>query len=168
MKVLRAGKYTPPFGWCDACGEYFTLDHLHFDQSERKLIRVSGKSLYEKGYDDGFQGKPAQMTDALYDMGWEDGYADFQAGVENPNYRPVDPDYALMHEAPEGFEWAGEKRTPGPGDIYLTKNGNPKFQKTVRKNNQTRHLLRIRGDWTCQCHYGPYYKKNCTVHKWDK
>jgi hypothetical protein len=132
--------------------------------------------MYEQGYDDGFSGKPAGSTDALYDMGWEDGFADREAGVENPNYRPVDPDYIYMHEAPDGFEWAGEKRTPGPGDIYLTKNGNPKFQKEVRKNSQTRHLLRI-VDGACQCgawrttsayRTPPYIKKSCKVHRWDK
>lgn len=129
------------------------------------------KSIYEEGYDDGFAGKAARLpNDALYNMGWEDGYSDNQSGVENPNYRPVDPDYAMMHEAPEGFEWTGEKRTPGPGDIYLTKNGNPKFQKVVRKNNQTRHLLRPMAE-ACACPKGfsdSYYRRRCKVHKWDK
>jgi hypothetical protein len=96
-------------------------------------------SPYEIGYREGKAGKhpdPIITTQDEYMLGWEDGAADYA------NIRPVDDLYYKANEAPSGFEWTGEKRTPEPGDYYLSKNGNAILCEKVRGNNQKRHILK--------------------------
>lgn len=112
-------------------------------------------SDYELGYNDGNEGKRVDM----YLSGNEDymtGYTDGEGqreldGLQN-NYRPVDEEYALLGDPPAGFNWAYDKRTPEPGDYYLSKGGNANLAKKVRGNAQTRHILIPEGK--CNCHKG--------------
>jgi len=93
--------------------------------------------LYEQGYQDGKNGKAANAShvhDTNYQMGYEDGKGD-------RSNRPVESEFAEMNEPPVGFVFTGEKRTPEPGEWYLSKNGNAIMAKKVRGNNQTRHIL---------------------------
>jgi len=95
--------------------------------------------LYEMGYNDGKAGKAANASfvhDKNYEMGFLDGEGD------RSHNRPVDPQFVEFNEAPVGFEFTGEKRVARPGEWYLTKNGNASRQVGVRKNEQTRHILR--------------------------
>lgn len=95
--------------------------------------------LYEMGYKDGKEGKsanPSHVHDDNYEMGFKDGEGD------RARNRAVDPQYTVFNEAPVGFEFTGQKRVANPGEWYLTKNGNAKRQVGVRKNEQTRHILK--------------------------
>lgn len=94
--------------------------------------------LYELGYNDGKGGKaasPSYVDDPNYALGYEDGKGDADAA------RPVAENFVDHNDPPEGFAFTGEKRTPEPGEYYLSKNGNAIQAKRERKNNQTRHIL---------------------------
>lgn len=94
--------------------------------------------LYDLGYEDGKGGKASNASyviDKHYSMGYEDGRGDFAAE------KPVAEDFPEYNNPPDGFVFTGEKRTPEPGEYYLTKNGNAKLADKVRGNNQTRHIL---------------------------
>lgn len=103
---------------------------------------------YEEGYRDGFNGHPKSTTfvGESYDLGYSDGVGDAALQVrvefESEAARPVDDLYYELNAPPEGFVWTGEKRTPVPGDWYLSKNGNGIECVKVRGNNQKRHILR--------------------------
>jgi hypothetical protein len=93
--------------------------------------------LYQMGYDDAKAGKAANASyvhEEHYQMGYEDGRGDRAA-------RPVGDNYTELNDPPEGFVFTGEKRTPDPGEWYLSKNGNAIRAKKVRGNNQTRYIL---------------------------
>lgn len=102
------------------------------------------KTSYELGYEDGLEGLAQSIyyrNDDEYEAGYVDGTGDRERDQLAKSVRPVDPEAALG-DPPWGFEFTGEKRVAGPGEYYLTKNGNAKKQVGVRKNNQTRHILR--------------------------
>lgn len=99
---------------------------------------------YQFGYEDG---KAGRMSDPMfhqyddYELGYVDGQGDKDMLDIAKAARPVDPERALG-DPPSGFEWTGEKKTPSPGEYYLTKNGNAKLADKVRGNAQTRHILK--------------------------
>lgn len=98
---------------------------------------MTPEQLYKLGYEDGKAGKAAAVAhvhDVNYSMGYEDGKGDRET-------RPVSEDYFDYNDPPVGFVFTGEKRTPEPGEWYLSKNGNAIQSKKVRGNNQTRHIL---------------------------
>lgn len=103
------------------------------------------ETLYERGYNDGLNGRPPA------DAGLDDYWAGYQDGMgdrtinEEVQVRPVDDDWYAVNSPPTDFDWAGEKRTPGAGDFYLSKNGNPNFAWRERKNAQKRHILVVKG-----------------------
>jgi hypothetical protein len=99
-----------------------TIDNEMYERGFSHAKRWSFPSRYYKGNED-------------YMAGWNDGK---DAGGN----RPVDDEYVVMADPPHGYEWTGEKRVPEPGDYYLSKGGNATLAKKVRKNNQTRHILR--------------------------
>lgn len=93
--------------------------------------------LYQMGYDDAKAGRAANASNVdeeNYKMGYEDGRGDLDA-------RPVGDNYTELNDPPVGFVFTGEKRTPDPGEWYVSKNGNAIQAKKVRKNNQTRYIL---------------------------
>lgn len=122
---------------------------------------------YNEGYKDGYASKE---PDYLYDMeesylqGYEDGKGTKQLDNLADSFRPVDPEYALLGNPPEGFAWANEKRTPNPGDYYLTKAGGVKLSSSVRKNAQTRHILTPLVKCTCSLGGGWGRKAGCSLH----
>lgn len=94
--------------------------------------------LYQMGYDDAKAGKAAEASfvhDENYELGYTDGKGDV---VMN---KPVSAAFDEFNDPPVGFAFTGEKRTPEPGEYYLSKNGNAIQAKKVRGNNQTRHIL---------------------------
>lgn len=95
--------------------------------------------LYEKGYNDAMASRSANaayINLTEYKQGYEDGTGDKEYK------KPIGEFYDELNKAPVGFEFIGEKRVAQPGEYYLTKNGNAKRQEGVRRNNQTRHILR--------------------------
>lgn len=101
--------------------------------------KMTPDKLYEMGYEDGRAGKTASATyisDSNYAMGFEDGRGD--ADIE----KPVSDKFTEFNDAPEGFEFTGEKRVPEPYEFYLSKGGSATFLRRERKNNQTRHILK--------------------------
>jgi hypothetical protein len=98
---------------------------------------MTPEQLYQLGYDDGKAGKAANVAhvhEDNYEMGYQDGKGDRDA-------RPVADEYFDRTDPPVGFTFTGEKRTPEPGEWYVSKNGNAIQAKKVRGNNQTRHIL---------------------------
>jgi hypothetical protein len=99
---------------------------------------------YAWGYTDAKMGNrrdPLHGNDEEYELGYLDGLGDKMNQDLAAAVRPVDDERALG-DPPLGFEWTGEKKTPEPGEYYLTKNGNAKLAEKVRGNAQTRHILR--------------------------
>ena len=101
---------------------------------------------YEAGYDDGRKWvtpTPSIWDDEdAYNMGYTDGFGDRNLEIAAASTRPVEEAFANLNDAPRGFAFTGEKRTPVPGDWYLSKNGNVVLATKVRGNAQTRHILR--------------------------
>lgn len=107
--------------------------------STPEWLSLTTDALYNAGYADGKSGKamePACMSKSAYKMGYEDGRGD--ASIEKPS----SDEFSVFNDAPEGFEYTGEKRVPMPYEFYLSKNGNATFLTRERKNSQKRHILR--------------------------
>lgn len=99
---------------------------------------------YEAGYEDGKAGLSPSIYythDDDYQTGYADGKGELELARLAEGRRYVD-DEAVLGNPPPGFEFTGERKTPEPGEYYLTKNGNAKLATKVRGNNQTRHILR--------------------------
>lgn len=113
--------------------------------SSKKGKTVSRESdFYQMGYNDGLYGVRKDLTfgrDESYELGYDDGYGEYLLDNSAASARAVD-DEAVLGEPPAGFEFTGERKTPEPGEYYLTKNGNAKLSMKVRGNAQTRHILR--------------------------
>jgi hypothetical protein len=112
--------------------------------------------LYQKGYDDGRNGKaasPAYVDDTNYSLGYEDGKGD------RARHHAVADDYDEQNAPPPGFAFTGEKRVPEPYEWYLSKAGNATYLERERRNAQTRHILT-----PDQCICGDYPKKKCGIH----
>ena len=102
---------------------------------------------YSLGYEDGKMGLQPNiyLNSDEYKLGYEDGYGEFMLKRQAEGHRYVD-DEAMLGDPPTGFVFSGEKRTPEPGDFYLTKNGGAKLSVSVRKNSQKRHILLLSSD----------------------
>lgn len=115
--------------YCDRCHDiYVTYEEP-----------MTPDALYNAGYEDGKAAKAMNaswMTDPNYTMGYNDGKGD--RTIE----RPVEELYTDFNDAPEGFEYTGEKRVAEPYEFYLSKGGSATFLERPRKNKQTRHILR--------------------------
>jgi|SRR5581483_5491325 len=117
---------------------------------------MTDDKFYIEGYAAGYrEERCAYPMHPDYTMGFEDGAGDKELGMspqhDIENVRPVDDDYYVLNPAPVGFAWAGVKRTPLPGDWYLSKGGNGNFSTKIRKNSQQRHILIPLEPLTCNC-----------------
>jgi hypothetical protein len=118
------------------------------------------------GYADGVNGVASNASfahDENYFLGYQDGKGDAESGVKATGTKSpfiVDNKYL---EAPEGYTFTGEKRTPQKGEIYLTKNGNAGVAKTDPKNGRERHML-VANDscWSADCGFARNHSGNCS------
>lgn len=77
----------------------------------------------------------------IFFQGFEDGKGDRETLALKENQSPyIAEEYMDIQNAPLGFTYTGEYRTPQEGEWYLTKNGNGKKANTP-KNNRKRHIL---------------------------
>jgi hypothetical protein len=106
---------------------------------------MTPEKLYEKGYADGSHGLASNASfahDENYAMGYEDGRGDRESGTKATGTKsPFIADDNKYLEAPKGYLFTGEHRTPLKGEIYLTKAGNAGVAKSDPKNGRQRHML---------------------------
>lgn len=65
--------------------------------------------------------------------------------------KPTSPEYADYNDAPSGWAWAGDFRTPLPNEYYISKSGGVTTLNRVRKNGQKRHIITPVGRAIYEC-----------------
>lgn len=106
--------------------------------------QTSTDLAYKMGWDAAEQDKallpisefPLPSNYEYYKMGYQDCMGD------KLHNAPVSEEYIDFNDAPEGFEFTGEKRVPKAYEFYLSKGGKATALSHQRKNSQTRFILR--------------------------